>query len=203
MTLLKTGQYEKIFRMKATSGVCPAEGMRLAYLAAQVPDGGVIVELGSAWGRSAAYMADALREKRIDALIYCIDLWDLGKGITPERHHAASAFDMFANNLLALGLYGYVRQIKSDSAAAIKTWRDMESKPIDLLFIDADHSYESVLQDYETWQGAVREGGRIVFHDYNHAPVRQVIHGTVKPSGNWRKTSIWERLWSATKESVL
>jgi cephalosporin hydroxylase len=36
---------------------------------------------------------------------------------------------------------------------------------LDLLFIDGDHSYEGVKQDFETYRGLVKEGGFIVFHD--------------------------------------
>lgn len=38
-------------------------------------------------------------------------------------------------------------------------------RPIDLLFIDADHGYASVARDYECWAGFVKPGGLIAFHD--------------------------------------
>lgn len=36
---------------------------------------------------------------------------------------------------------------------------------VDMLFIDGDHSYEGVKQDYEMYSPLVREGGIIAFHD--------------------------------------
>ena len=39
------------------------------------------------------------------------------------------------------------------------------NKKLDLLFIDADHSYEGVKADYEMYSGFIRDGGYIVFHD--------------------------------------
>jgi predicted O-methyltransferase YrrM len=37
--------------------------------------------------------------------------------------------------------------------------------PVDLLFIDGDHSYDAVRADYESYAPLVREGGLIAFHD--------------------------------------
>lgn len=39
--------------------------------------------------------------------------------------------------------------------------------PIDFLFIDGDHSYEGVKQDFEMYAPFVRPGGIIAFHDIN------------------------------------
>lgn len=37
--------------------------------------------------------------------------------------------------------------------------------PVDLLFIDGDHTYEGVKQDWEMYHHLVRPGGMVVFHD--------------------------------------
>jgi cephalosporin hydroxylase len=39
---------------------------------------------------------------------------------------------------------------------------------IDFLFLDGDHSYEGVRQDFEMYSGFVRPGGWIGFHDINN-----------------------------------
>jgi len=38
-------------------------------------------------------------------------------------------------------------------------------RPVDFLFIDADHSYGSVKRDFELWSPLVRPGGIVAFHD--------------------------------------
>ncbi len=38
-------------------------------------------------------------------------------------------------------------------------------EPVDLLYIDGEHSFESVSRDYELYSSLVRKGGWIVFHD--------------------------------------
>lgn len=194
--LLKTDNFDEIVALKATSGVSPNEGQRLAYLAARVPEAGVIVEIGSCWGRSASYMASALRAFDVYASLYCVDLWDLGEGRTPDRHHSPAAYHQFESNLTRLELWHYIHPIKGDSAKVHKKW----SLPIDLLYIDGGHKYEEVLADYEGWSKFVKPGGVIVFHDYNHKDIRKMINQKVKPSGLWKNYCLSDRLWSAERD---
>ena len=44
------------------------------------------------------------------------------------------------------------------------------NQPIDALFIDADHRYEAVQQDWEQWSPKVTPGGIIALHDCRIAP---------------------------------
>lgn len=41
----------------------------------------------------------------------------------------------------------------------------LKNKKLDLLFIDGDHTYEGVKQDYNNYVNFVKDGGAIVFHD--------------------------------------
>jgi len=52
-------------------------------------------------------------------------------------------------------------------------------KYFDLVFIDADHTYESVTQDIEAWAPLIKEGGLITGHDYNrsHPGVVKAVTG--------------------------
>jgi predicted O-methyltransferase YrrM len=42
--------------------------------------------------------------------------------------------------------------------------------PLDFLFIDGDHSYEGVKQDFEMYSPLVRKGGLVAFHDVAGGP---------------------------------
>lgn len=42
--------------------------------------------------------------------------------------------------------------------------------PVDLLFVDGDHSYEGVRRDFELYAPLVRPGGLVVFHDVSQRP---------------------------------
>jgi cephalosporin hydroxylase len=41
----------------------------------------------------------------------------------------------------------------------------LHSAPLDFLFIDGDHTYEGVRQDFEMYSPLVRSGGLVAFHD--------------------------------------
>ena len=44
------------------------------------------------------------------------------------------------------------------------------SSPVDLVFVDGDHTEEGCALDWETWHGHVAVGGHVVFHDARSAP---------------------------------
>ena len=46
-------------------------------------------------------------------------------------------------------------------------------KPISLFFIDGDHSYEGVKLNTLNWVPKVRQGGTILFHDYDHPDTKR------------------------------
>lgn len=65
------------------------------------------------------------------------------------------------------------RQEKSRDIA--RGWKE----PVDILFIDGDHEYPSVKDDFDSFYPFVRDGGLVVFHDSNH----QLIPGVPKAIG--------------------
>jgi predicted O-methyltransferase YrrM len=68
--------------------------------------------------------------------------------------------------------------------------RFFDSRPIDLLFIDGDHSYDSVRADYERYGGLVRPGGLIAFHD--------IVDGSRETSGDVPR--FWREIRSSLEE---
>ena len=61
-------------------------------------------------------------------------------------------------------------------------------EPIDLLFLDGDHSFDAVQRDYRDWAPKVRPGGFLVLHDVVH-PVhegpRRVVDELLKHEPFW------------------
>jgi len=63
-----------------------------------------------------------------------------------------------------------VKVITGDShSAAIRNQLPeiLDGDKLDFLFIDGDHSYEGVKQDWNDYRGLVRPGGLVAFHDIN------------------------------------
>ncbi|WP_461786428.1 class I SAM-dependent methyltransferase [Prosthecobacter sp.] len=62
----------------------------------------------------------------------------------------------------------------------------LDNEKLDVLFIDGDHSYAGVKEDYDLWSPLVRPGGMILFHDI--LPHKTVQHCEV------------DRLWNELKQ---
>lgn len=58
-----------------------------------------------------------------------------------------------------------VRGDSHDPAVKARVVRALGGRPIDLLFIDGDHSYDGVKQDFEMYAPLVRPGGAVALHD--------------------------------------
>jgi cephalosporin hydroxylase len=56
----------------------------------------------------------------------------------------------------------------------------LDNEEVDFLFIDANHSYESVKNDYEKFSPLVRKGGIIAFHDIDSKFSKDITEGTTK-----------------------
>jgi Methyltransferase domain len=85
----------------------------------------------------------------------------------------------------------------SSQARAWVTGR-LAGEPLDVLFIDGDHSYEGAMADWVDYSPLVRLGGLVIFHDIFFPPepgagrvwaeispgrVTQVIHAVTDPPG--------------------
>ena len=52
--------------------------------------------------------------------------------------------------------------------------RILDHEPVDLLFIDGDHTYEGVAADFEAYAPLVRDGGLVALHDIAPGPEEKV-----------------------------
>jgi len=114
-----------------------------------------------------------------DATIVSIDLpgGKFGGGYSERR---ASLYRRFAGKGQKLHL---LRENSHAVSTCEKARRLFNGNPVDLLFIDGDHSYEGVKADWEMYSTLVRPGGMIVFHDI---------------AGNYDDTQV-KRLWDSIK----
>ncbi len=144
---------------------------------------GDIVEIGSLFGRTAAFLA--MLNNRYDlGRILCVDPWapeaiDQGNAALNE---AGLIFDwasfrrMFEVNVapFAQGRLNYVQALSVEGARAYATGevetetfgRTTYERAIGLLHIDGNHGYEHVSEDVRAWAPYVKPGGWIVMDDY-------------------------------------
>ncbi len=155
-------EYEKI-----KGFLDPMEGYTLALFAAHGPGQGEIVEIGSFMGKSTCWLAKGSKvteREKVTAVDHFRGSPEHKKGQPWEEEallQDGSLLPTFMKNITAAGLADHITPIEARSRAAAASW----SKPIRLLFIDGDHSYEASKKDFEAWSPHVVPKGLIAFHD--------------------------------------
>lgn len=123
----------------------------------------VCVELGTWLGASAIPVARSIR--RWGGTLTCVDTWagDVHQP-DPSRPSAPWMLVSCARHMIEAGVGANVRLIPATTSAAAEWW----TEPIDYLYIDAAHDYESVRADLRAWLPHVKPGGLILGDDYGH-----------------------------------
>ena len=148
-------RHARLERLTANSGLGESSWLLYGLVRAMRP--AVCVEIGSAHGRSTCFIGAALR--------------DLGRGhlFAIDPHTATNWNDdgsvetlvALQRNLRWVGVEQYVTVVRDTSAAAAAHWQ----QPIDFLFIDGDHSYAGVKNDWQLFAPFVQPLGAVIFHD--------------------------------------
>lgn len=112
-----------------------------------------VVEIGSQLGGTLVLFAAVAAE---DAQLLSIDLT-----YSHPRHVALASFIGSRQRLAAVTANSHEKSTHTQ----VVQW--LKGNPVDLLFIDGDHTYNGVMQDYEAYGPLVRSGGVIAFHDIN------------------------------------
>jgi hypothetical protein len=134
-------------------------------IAAEIPEGGALAEIGVWQGRSLAALASFLGEKKIK--IYAIDTFVGTPGLPTEQILQSTGInlkDVFEDNMRKAGLTDSLTVLQSTSLNASCQFTP---KSLDAVFIDAAHDYDSVRRDIMTWLPAIKPGGIIAGHDYD------------------------------------
>ena len=118
----------------------------LYRLSLQTVGWGDVVEIGTNAGRSAIALAYGQKVKG-GGPIYSIDLYE-----HPD----------IRRNLERAGVQEYVKRVVLPSHRAARGW----DRPVELLWIDGDHTWRGVSSDITQWAHLLQPGGVIAFHDY-------------------------------------
>lgn len=140
--------------------------------AARIPEGGTYLEIGSWMGLSAITVAKELRQLgNTTARVYCIDTW---RG--SEEHQDQEIikkdqlYGQFISNVERSGFTHIIIPTRNPSIEAAKTW----SIPLDMVFVDGDHTYKGCYKDIMSWFPKLKAKGNIFGHDAApNSPVRK------------------------------
>lgn len=135
------------------------EGRLLFELARRCAGRGVIVEIGSWKGKSTIWLGSGAKAGT-GARVFAIDP-HTGSSEHQKALGPVWTFDAFVQNLKTAGVDDIVEPVIKTSKEAAQVF----DHPIELIFIDGGHEYESVKSDYELWFPKVIDGGIMAFHD--------------------------------------
>ena len=144
----------------------------------------VALEVGS-WAGSTALVL----EDMVD-MVFCVDTWEgtpgdrLGE--VASRYGQRHIFETFCRNM-GDRLHRSVFPCVGTSA----TWASVWQRPLDLVFIDADHSWDACRHDIFNWMLHVRPGGTICGHDYGAFPGVSRAVDYLVPTRRVAGDSIW------------
>jgi predicted O-methyltransferase YrrM len=141
-----------------------ALGKRVQQLAPRV-----VVEIGTATG-GTLFIWCALA--RPDATIVSIDL---PGGIHGGGYPYWKTF-LYRKFAMATQKLHLLRGNSHDPAMLDQLKSRLHDEPVDFLFIDGDHTYAGVKQDFEIYSPLVRKGGLIAFHDICEHPPQLDCH---------------------------
>ena len=190
--------------MRSVGWTIPSELERLRELAWEVPAECAIVEIGSYLGESAIALARGAADGAGAPRVHCVDPW-IGPtpgttGQDPLNLGTGDAwYAAFLDNIEIAGVADQITVHRETSAEAASRWT--AEQPIGLLFIDAVHDYDPILQDYTLWSPYVVEAGWLAFHDFSSGfpDTERVINEHVLPSGLWSRVKLTNSLWTAQR----
>jgi predicted O-methyltransferase YrrM len=155
----------------------------------------LIVEVGSWKGASAIHMADLVKELGLPAEIVCIDTW-LGNWQHWTRKSGPGSRDdlrlmngfpmlyfQFLSNVVHRKADGIITPFPITSIAAVNLFRNYRLAP-EVIYIDGDHEYESVILDLRAWLPLLAPGGVLIGDDFGWPGVRRAAEEVVS-EGKW------------------
>lgn len=127
-----------------------------------------VIELGSMMGMSSFVIGTFAN--RLD----CVDAWDetfnhLNHDITQKDIYLSygdnmtNMYQQFLDNCAALIK---MEKIIPHKGKTIDMANDFEDNKYDAIFIDSDHSYKGISEDYYAYENKLKKDGLFIFHDY-------------------------------------
>jgi len=165
-------------------------------LVSLIPDGSLMVEVGSFRGKSLCSIAPLILQKKLSVI--SVDIFGSVFYFEPGvNNKEAGMLKDFVTNVHDAGLDPLVICGKSKNAAEFCKMGNLHPA---LVFIDAEHTYEAVKSDIETWWPLLLPGGIISGHDYSLGGVYWpgVFKAVNEIFPNKHHADLY--IWSAVKE---
>ncbi|MEK5261944.1 class I SAM-dependent methyltransferase [Paenibacillus sp. FSL L8-0663] len=139
------------------------------------------LEVGSWFGCSSYFFANSLKTFSDSNILFCMDTWQ-GSPDTASHNIAnyENAFEHFKSVMRYTGVYDNIKPIVCDSTVGMDILQD---DYFDIIFVDANHTYDYVYQDIIKGIRKIKVGGLLMGHDcecYADELPPHLLHGDNK-----------------------
>lgn len=156
-------------------------------------DGAVFVELGTFQGRSAAFMAETIKNSGKHIQFYTVDNHDFYRSMSPHELKQNGIIDKYSlsiedvrRNLAPLA--DYVEIVQANS------WEGIPGvETVDFCWVDASHEYEACYKDLVYWlpRAKIIGGDDFSFEGVNRAVNELAPQHSVRPSRYEKGQLLW------------
>jgi cephalosporin hydroxylase len=159
----------------------------------EAKDNDTLVEVGAWLGRSTAFLCQRAKASGKSIKVLVVDTFN----VIPEGLPMVSAAvaiggsvrSVFERNMRLAGVWD---ALEIHERASVNAAVAIPDSSCAFVFIDADHSYESVRADIRAWRNKLRPGGILAGHDcYTFASVYNAVRDEL--GGNFITTD--ENVW--------
>lgn len=156
----------------------PSQLALIEHWAKEVPENGIVVEIGSFTGRSAWHWSKSVHHS---VTVYCIDRWD------PEFFKPAKPQNMFGNSTSIEDAICSFEVFKSNvkdchnivpiQAKSPEIPKEFEDKlvQVDLVYIDDSHVNPDFSNNFNYWLYRLKKGGVFCGDDFNKKDVSDYV----------------------------
>lgn len=131
-----------------------------------------VIEVGSWLGLSTRHIASLLPE---NGLLYAVDTWKGSIETDYLQEFMPTLYEQFLSNIIHAGLTHKVKPIRMDSVRA-SDFLKSEIGHIDLIYLDAAHDTESVLQDLHAYYPFIEQNNCVLCgDDWGWDSVKQAV----------------------------
>lgn len=128
-----------------------------------------IAEIGAFEGSFAKVILDAFP----DCHLSLVDLWQTENN---DFYYSTRSGTVEQAYEVAKKRFAHLPNVKMCKGNSSDVSRDFQDESLDIVYIDADHSYQGALKDLVTWFPKVKHGGIISGHDWDANPSMPEYH---------------------------
>lgn len=127
----------------------------------------ILLEVGSFQGVSTILFSMFANK------VYSVDCYDY---VVPPTGRIPSHDQLFVDaEKLFIERTKNIENIIKVKKSSVEASQDFSDRSLDLVYIDAEHDYNSVKTDINAWKNKVRRGGVLAGHDYMLPHIHQIL----------------------------